>query len=141
MKTRLMHVLTPERQALLFSFIRFGIVGTSALPIDIAIVYAMRGWVGLYTAGAISYLIAATWTFTLNRTWTFRGRGTGPVWVQWLRFLGANLSGLVLNRGTYFLLITFSQTCHDNPAIAIAAGAVAGLSANFLASRRLVFRE
>lgn len=140
MKTRLMRVLTPERQALLFSFIRFGLVGTSALPIDIAVVYGLRGSLGLYGAGAASYLIAVTWTFQLNRMWTFKGRGTGPVWQQWLRFVGANMTGLVLNRGTYFLLITFSETCRDYPALPIAAGAVAGLSANFLASRRLVFR-
>lgn len=140
MKTRLLRVLSAERLAFLFSFIRFGIVGTSALPIDIAIVYALRGSIGLYAAGAVSYFVAATWTFNLNRIWTFAGRGTGPLWLQWLRFLGANLTGLVLNRGTYFLLISFSQTCREYPAIPIAAGAVAGLSANFLASRRLVFR-
>lgn len=136
----MMRMFTPERQALLFSFIRFGLVGTSALPIDIAVVYALRGWLGLYGAGAASYLIAVTWTFQLNRMWTFKGRGTGPIWRQWLRFVGANLTGLVLNRGTYFLLITFSETCRAYPALPIAAGAVAGLGANFLASRRLVFR-
>ncbi len=135
-----MRFLTPERRALAFSFLRFGIVGASAVPVDIAVVYMLRGLLGLYGAGAASYLFAATWTFAFNRIWTFAGRGDGPIWRQWLRFLGANLTGLVLNRGTYFLLVTVSSFCHDVPAVAVAAGSLAGMFANFFATRRLVFR-
>jgi putative flippase GtrA len=45
-----------------------------------------------------------------------------------------------LNRGTYALLVTFSTAAADQPVIATAAGAVAGLLVNFSLSRRLVFR-
>jgi putative flippase GtrA len=59
--------------------------------------------------------------------------------VQWLRFLVVSLVGFALNRGTYFTLITFSPLCRDIPFIPVCAGAIAGLGANFILSRRLVF--
>ena len=46
----------------------------------------------------------------------------------------------MLNRGTFFLLVTASAACRTYPVLAVAAGALAGMSANFLATRRLVFR-
>lgn len=119
---------------------RFGVVGASGVPVDAATVYACRMTMGIYGAGAVAYLVAATWTFAFNRLWTFRDHAHGAIWRQWLAFLGANLTGMVLNRGTFFLLVTFSVTCAAYPVLAVAAGAIAGMFANFVASRRLVFR-
>ena len=132
--------LSPERRALFWSFMRFGIVGASGVPVDATTVYVCRTTMGIYAAGAVAYLVAATWTFAFNRLWTFRDHTHGALWRQWLAFLGANLSGMVLNRGAFFLLVTFSVTCADYPVLAVAAGAIAGMFANFVASRRLVFR-
>ena len=137
---RLLDRLPPGRRNLLLSFIRFGIVGASGVPVDTAVVYICRTSLGIYAAGAVSYLVAATWTFAFNRLWTFRTHRDVPLWRQWLTFLGANLTGLVLNRGAFFTLVTISATCRDSPVIAVAAGAVAGMFANFAATRRLVFR-
>ena len=134
------HHLTPQRRRLLWSFLRFGIVGASGVPVDTPVVYICRTSLGLYAAGGIAYLVAATWTFAFNRLWTFRAHAAGPIWRQWLAFLGANLSGLVLNRGTFFLLVTISPLCRDNPVLAVGAGALSGMFANFFATRRLVFR-
>jgi putative flippase GtrA len=138
---RLLHRVAPEHRALFWSFMRFGIVGASGVPVDAATVYACRDSLGLYGAGAVAYFVAATWTFAFNRLWTFKDRAHGALWRQWLAFLGANLSGMVLNRGCFFLLVTVSATCRAYPVLAVAAGAIAGMSANFVASRRLVFRE
>ena len=132
--------LSPERQALAWSFLRFGIVGASGVPVDTAAVYAFRTTLGIYAAGALAYIIAATWTFAFNRLWTFRDQVHDALWRQWLVFLGANLSGMVLNRGSFFLLVTVSPLCMRYPVIAVAAGSLAGMTANFIASRRLVFR-
>ena len=137
---RLLDLVPPQHRLLLLSFIRFGIVGASGVPVDTAVVYIFRTTFGLYAAGAISYLVAATWTFAFNRLWTFSAHTHGPLWRQWITFLGANLSGLVLNRGTFFLLVTASAACRNYPVLAVAAGALAGMFANFLATRRLVFR-
>lgn len=132
--------MTPERWRTALKLVQFAVVGTSGLLVDTAALYATKGVLGLYWAAVPSYVAAASWTWWLNRVWTFRGQGRGAAWKQWVRFMGVNLSGLLLNRGTYFALVTGSVLCRDYPVLALAAGAVAGLFANFFLSRRLVFR-
>ncbi len=82
-----------------------------------------------------------TTTWWLNRVWTFRGLSNiGPIHRQWVRFVLANLPGLCLNLGSYFLLVALVPVCATHPVIAILAGAVAGMFANFTLSRAVVFR-
>jgi len=131
---------TEARVMTLAQFIKFGTVGTAGFLVDTAIVYALRGAIGLYGAGLVSYLVAATFTWAMNRTWTFRGLGSGPAHHQWARFLAVNLLGFTLNRGTYAILVTFVPLCADQPVFATAAGAIAGMFVNFGLSRALVFR-
>ena len=133
-------LVTTQRIAVLVEFAMFGTVGCCGFVVDTAVVYGLRGRLGLYGAGLASYVIAATVTWGLNRTWTFRGRGSGPAHHQWGRFLGANTLGFTLNRGTYALLVTFVPLCAAEPVFATFAGAVAGMLVNFNMSRALVFR-
>lgn len=131
---------TEERIRTLVQFLMFGTVGTFGFVIDTTVVYALRYQLGLYGAGLVSYLVAATGTWICNRLWTFRGTGSGPAHRQWARFLAANAVGFVLNRGAYALLITFSTLCAAQPIFATAAGAIAGMFVNFGLSRAIVFR-
>ena len=126
--------------ALVAQFLRFGMVGTCGFVVDTATVYALRGALVLYGAGMVSYLLAATSNWALNRVWTFRGQGSGPAHRQWARFLATNLVGFALNRGTYALLVTFMAAAAAQPVIATTAGAIAGIFVNFHLSRRVVFR-
>ena len=131
-----MRLLDP---ALIAQFLRFGTVGGIGFVIDTAVVYALRGALGLYGAGMVSYLVAASCNWALNRAWTFRGLGEGPAHRQWARFMAANLVGFVLNRGTYAILVTWVPLCARQPVFAVAAGSVAGMFVNFALSRRVVF--
>jgi putative flippase GtrA len=131
---------TAERVAMLAQFGKFGAVGLIGLAIDTATVYAMRGSLGLYGAGMVAYVVAASGNWVLNRVWTFRGQGSGPAHHQWGRFMLTNLVGFALNRGTYALLVTFVDAAARQPVIATSAGAVAGMFVNFYLSRRVVFR-
>lgn len=131
---------TPARIAVLSQFLMFGVVGTVGFLADTATVYSLRYSLGLYGAGAAAYMVAATVTWLLNRVWTFRGQGTGPVHQQWARFLMVNLGGFVLNRGTYAILVTFVPLCAAQPVYAVGAGAIVGMFLNFRLSRTIVFR-
>ncbi len=131
---------TEARLQLLVQFLMFGTVGTLGWMVDTSVVYSLRYPLGLYWAGLVSYLAAATCTWGCNRLWTFRGHGTGAAHHQWMRFLAVNAFGFVLNRGTYALLVTFVALCARQPIFATAGGAVAGMFLNFTLSRRLVFR-
>jgi putative flippase GtrA len=140
MEAILTRTLTPARMALLRQFLRFGTVGFAGFLVDTAVVYALRGWLGLYIGGLISYVVAASVTWGLNRIWTFRGKGSGAAHRQWLLFLAANGFGFVLNRGTYFALVALVPFCAANPVLAIMGGVAAGMFINFHLSRKLVFR-
>lgn len=140
MQAMLARAASPERRAVAAQFLRFGAVGALGFLVDTATVYATRGWLGLYGAGALAFLVAATANWALNRAWTFKGKGQGPAHRQWAMFLAANLLGFVLNRGTYFVLVTVSPLCAEQPVLAVAAGSAAGMFVNFALSRRLVFK-
>jgi putative flippase GtrA len=133
-------VARSQRPYVLFQFIRFGMVGGLGFLVDTLVVYGLRSSLGLYAAGLVSYIVAASFTWMLNRLWTFRGLSTGSALRQWGLFMLANLSGFVLNRGTYAILVTVWALAAENPIIATAAGAIAGMFVNFRMSRRLVFR-
>ena len=121
-------------------FIRFGAVGTLGFLVDAATVTATAPLLGLYVAGLAAYLVAATANWFVNRIWTFRGPHRLSMVRQWAMFLAANSLGFVLNRGTYVVLIATVALCHAHPVVAIMAGSVAGLFANFFLSQRVVFR-
>jgi putative flippase GtrA len=131
---------TPSRMIVAVQLLRFGAVGTLGFVVDTATVYALRAALGLYGAGLAGYVTAASSNWVFNRIWTFRGQGSGSAHRQWALFMVVNLAGFVLNRGTYALLVTFVPIAADQPVIAVAAGAIAGLFTNFTLSRRLVFR-
>ncbi|MBR0669807.1 GtrA family protein [Neoroseomonas soli] len=138
----LVRALGAERAALATEFLRFGIVGTIGFLVDTAVLYgalALGG--GLYLGRAVSYLSAATANWGLNRIWTFRGRGGGPVHRQWALFVLVNLVGFALNYGAYALLVTFVPMVAAHPILGVAAGSVAGMFTNFALSRRLVFAD
>src|SRR5580692_3145965 len=66
---------TPARIATLVQFMKFGVVGVIGFLTDTAVVYGLRASLGLYGAGAVAYIVAASGNWLLNRIWTFRGRG------------------------------------------------------------------
>ena len=132
--------LATARVKTLVQFMMFGTVGFIGFLTDTAFVYGFRARLGLYGAGLVAYVVAASVTWILNRLWTFRGLGAGPMHRQWAKFLAANLLGFTLNRGTYALLITFVPLCAEEPVLAGFAGAVAGMFVNFGLSKKVVFR-
>jgi len=132
--------LSPEHRLLLRQFVQFGAIGVLGFVWDASTVYATAPFIGLYAAGVVAYLVAASVNWLLNRIWTYRHLSHGAMHRQWMMFLAANGVGFVINRGTYFALIAMVRICHDKPVLAVAAGAIAGMFINFFLSRRLVFR-
>jgi putative flippase GtrA len=124
----------------LFSqFLRFAGVGAITYFVDAGVLTAalMVAPGHFYLGRVVSYLAAATFAWALNRRFTFRAGGTR--WHQWMRYLIANLSGGLANYAVYAALIEISPLCRLYPALAVAAGSLAGLVLNFVASRRFVF--
>jgi putative flippase GtrA len=121
-------------------FVRFGIVGCFGFCWDTGTVYALRGVVGIYVAGALGFVVAASANWVMNRWWTFRDATHDAMHVQWLRFVGVNSIGFVFNRGVFFALVALYATVRHQPVLGIMAGSAAGLTFNYFLSKTFVFR-
>lgn len=133
--------LGPRRLAMLVELLRFTTVGGLGFFVDagslrIALILGLGPWVGRL----FSYLAAATFTYFLNRAWTFRDRAGAGGARQWARFLLFNFGGFLANYGVYAVLLTQFETVARWPEIGVGVGALAGLVVNFSLSRRFVFK-
>jgi putative flippase GtrA len=140
MQTLLHRVLGPRLGALAVQFMRFGVVGAAGFMVDTAVVYALRGPIGIYAAGAAAYIFAASFSWLFNRIWAFRHAARRPAARQWAIFLMTQSVGFVVNRGVFALLVTISPLCIEHPVLATFAGTLAGMFINFGFARRYVFR-
>lgn len=133
----------PPMRATIEQFLRFGVVGTVGFVVDAGVLLGMMALgLGPYGGRVVSYLIAASTTFALNRAWTFRtARRDAPVAAQWGRFVLLNLAGFAANYGTYAALVAGVPLVAAHPVLGVAAGSVAGMFINFGLSRRFVFRN
>jgi putative flippase GtrA len=122
-------------------FARFALVGAAGFLVDVAALHtAFALGLGLYAGRAFSYLCAATFTWALNRRFTFAAEGP-PRFGEWLRFVLANANGGIVNYLTYAALVGWGPGWLGLPVVAVAAGSVAGLGVNYAASERFVFRR
>lgn len=130
-------------QALLLQFLRFGVVGTLGFLLDYAVLSAAVALgSGPYWGRVLSYLVAATGVYALNRAWTFRDRRGGGAGVgrQWGLYLALNLVGFAVNYGTYAAITAWTEIGAQHLVIGVAAGSIAGMFINFALNRQLVFR-
>jgi len=130
-------------RGLVAEFFRFGLVGTLGFGVDTAVLYLCLygGEFGFYSARLISFLVAATFTWALNRSFTFRFDHGNKSYRQWSRFLLVNAFGGAVNYAVYASLIVSGAPFTQHPVLAVAAGSVGGLAFNFTLSKALVFQR
>jgi putative flippase GtrA len=128
--------MLPER------VVKFAIVGTIAAFVDMGVVEALIRLVRLdyYSARVFSYLVAATAAWALNRRFTFHDADRARPHAQWLRYLALNAFGGAINYALYAVLVTAFAFFRSFPFIAVGFGSLAGMTFNFIASRKLVFK-
>ncbi len=129
-------------QGLIAQFLRFGVVGTIGFLIDYAtLMAAVALGAGPYGGRVLSYIVAASAVFALNRAWTFRDRrGGAALRTQWGLYLLLNLVGFAANYGTYAAITAWTELGARHLVLGVAAGSLAGMFINFTLSRQLVFR-
>jgi putative flippase GtrA len=119
----------------------FGLVGVAGFAVDTAVLYLLRDWLGPLIARVPSFLLAVVATWWLNRCFTFRERPSGLQAAQeFRRYLALMLSGGAVNYAVFATLLFVSETARAHPVIGVAAGSLAGMGANLLASRLFLFR-
>ncbi len=120
----------------------FGAVGTIGFLVDVAVLYSIAGLIGLFYGRAVSFLAAVLATWLLNRRWTFRHRSSGLASSrEFAVYLTLMLVGGAVNYAVYMGLVVLYKFVLQNPVIGVAAGSLAGMLINFLASRLILFRH
>lgn len=122
-------------------FLRFALVGTSGVLVNLAVYSGAIYLVGLHYlwAATLSFVTAMTSNFFLNLRWTFKthDRGMSAIAFQYVRYAAVTLFGYGVNICVLWLLVDFYHW-HKIPAqlLAIALTTVS----NFLGSKLWAFR-
>lgn len=122
--------------------LRFGIVGTLGFVVDSLVLVILLATTEFdpYIARLPAFFCAASFTWLVNRSWTFSdARREAPVG-QWGRYVTAMTIGAVVNYGTYVVVITAFTMAMTWPVLGVAAGSLAGMVVNYMLARRFIFR-
>jgi len=131
------------RRRIVRQFIKFGVVGFICSLIDWAVFFAIKfltGWEIQYLKQiikGISFVVSATFSYILNRTWTFRSADRAIAKQAGLFFVVATI-GLGLNN-LIFYIITGIVGWPDIAGLVIATIIV--MFWNFTANKLLVFKN
>jgi putative flippase GtrA len=121
-------------------FLRFCIVGAVGFVVDAGVLYLLIGaGVNPYGGRVVSYLVAATTTWSLHRVFTFAGASRAAPGRQWVAFVITNAIGGGVNWSVYALVVRAAGSEGWMPLVGVAVGSGAGLAFNYLVSRRWVF--
>jgi putative flippase GtrA len=139
-----------SRRAFPGQVLRFGMVGAVGFLVDAGLLHILlQLGLGYYGGRLVSFITAATATWILNRSFTFRREtppaGTHPVprhpAGEWLAYLGLMVIGGVVNYGTYAAAVELSEPVRRYPAIGVALGSIAGMAINFWTAKTMVFER
>lgn len=127
--------------AIVRQFARFLVVGAVGFMVDAGLLIAMMHGAGLSPVSArlVSFSVAVTVTWLLNRLWTFRCHASDRPLAEWRRYVTVNGLGGLINLGTFALLAGPVPGLGVNPLIAFASASAVALIFNFLGSRTFAF--
>lgn len=143
-----------SRAVLPGQMLRFGTVGGVGFLVDAGLLHVMlQLGLGYYGGRVVSFLAAATTTWILNRSFTFRreSRPNGTSSAahsapshpagEWLAYLGLMVIGGVVNYGIYALAVEVSEPVRRHPELGVALGSIAGMAINFWSAKTMVFER
>lgn len=131
------HILFSEQKLLL---LRFLLVGSIGLSTNVCIVYLVRELVGLVPARVISYIVAVTVTWGLNRFFTFRSKDPKRI-RQWGRYISVYLFTGTIHILAFAFLVNQFLYFNQHPIWAILMIAATIALVNFSLSKKFVFRK
>jgi putative flippase GtrA len=121
-------------------FLSFALVGVLGFLVDASVLYlGLTLGLGLRLGRVISYLVAVTTTWLLNRIYTFKAPSGRKLWAEWAQFSVSQLGGAAANLGVYYILIRESPLVVRFPVLGVAAGSLSGLAINYAVARVFVF--
>ncbi|WP_161993206.1 GtrA family protein [Lacisediminimonas profundi] len=124
--------------ALTAQFLRFCLVGGIGFLVDAGLtLWLQQRWhAAVLESRLLAFVIAATVTWALNRSYTFASTaGAG----SWLRYLFLTAAGALINIGLYLAWLTVFGAGSANVLAGVALGSIVAMGFNFTVSRKFVF--
>jgi putative flippase GtrA len=121
----------------------FVLVGGVGFLVDAGILTVLMTGYGFdpYTARAVSFTIAVTTTWYLNRRWVFDRQTVRLSGREYLSYVTVQVIGALLNLLVFVAAIELVESLRSIPVVPLALGAAVALLFNFGASSRLVFAD
>lgn len=122
--------------------VRFCAVGAAGFGVDAGLlqILVQVGGLNPFVARLASFLAAATFTWWLNRHFTF-STANKAVGLEWMRYMVAMVLGGAVNYATFAIALLLMPLAMRQPWIGVALGSLAGLTVNFYTSSRFIFNR
>lgn len=123
------------------AFLFFAIAGVIGYLVDLSVTLIAAPLIGLYFARIPAFLCAATTTWLINRSITFKDKQTHTSLLkEWTHYMSLMLGGLIVNYGVYAITVHLLPNSPISVAVAIAIGSAAGMIVNFFGSSKLLYK-
>ncbi|GJH20531.1 GtrA family protein [Caballeronia novacaledonica] len=122
--------------------LKFGVVGVIGFLVDAGMLYMLL-WssMGYLSGRCVSFLVAATTTWLINRRFTFTAGKHRSLPMEWLSYLLAMSAGGLVNFAAYQAVMSSFRYTAILPLCAVATGSIAGMIVNFVVAKWWVFRH
>ncbi|HVS23954.1 MAG TPA: GtrA family protein [Gammaproteobacteria bacterium] len=124
------------------SFALFVFAASVGFVVDAGVVTALvrlLGW-GAWEGRFVSFPLAVTSTWLLNRRYAFRGTGPGDRRAEYAAYWAIQLAGAVVNFGIFGLCLRWAPALAAWPFVPVALGGLAAMLFNFTVARSTVYR-
>jgi len=121
----------------------FAFIGAIGFAVDGGVLTLLHGLAGMTAVHArfVSFPVAVTVTWLLNRRHTFGGQRNRRAGREWLAYACVMSLGALLNLGLFIWLVGRWTALSAHPIVPLAMAASVALLFNFTGSRLLVFRR
>ncbi|NBC48970.1 MAG: GtrA family protein [Gammaproteobacteria bacterium] len=120
---------------------RFAVVGALGFGVDALVLTGLvrAGGYGLYEARLLSFAVAVTVTWVLNRRFTFRQRASRDRSSEYGRYFIVQGTGALINLGVYAAVLMAWPVLAAWPVLPLAVGSGAAMVFNFVGSRYFAY--
>lgn len=122
-------------------WLQFGMVGVVGFVLDAGLLSLLMasGW-SVLQARTVSFLVAVSGTWLINRAWTFRDRRSVVRAGSYVLYVMVQLLGAGINLGCFFVLIERWPALLEVPVVPLGVGALVSLAFNFGCATLFVFQ-
>ncbi len=120
------------------NFALIGGIGFATEAVLLTSIIRLAGWPP-WQARLPSFLAAVLVTWTLNRRYTFPGRGLDHASLDAIAYFCIQACGAAVNFLIFLACLAYFPKAHEVPLLALAVGAIGGFAFNFGTSKVLLY--